>query len=88
MKTFEVVCKEVADLTFINNHCEARLEIARFIEDKLLVEFYSEMIKVRDAAGYLPEEQGNARYEMEPTLYKKVKEKLGIEQGKLLISNL
>jgi len=25
---------------------------------------------------------------MEPTLYKKVCEKLGIEQGKLLISNL
>jgi len=94
MKTFEVVCKEVAEFTDSKHHCKARLEIAKFIGSKRFIEFYSKMVEKEALIPDQHKKNGSTIGKlfgmviMESTFYQSIEASLGKVKLELLVSKL
>ena len=64
---------EVAHLTDINYHTEARLLIATAMRDTALMNAYGRIKREQDRVGHLPRALSNQRNQLDRKLYRKLK---------------
>jgi hypothetical protein len=80
---------KLAEMTDKNYHNEARLEIAKFIKDKKMIEAYEGIINIHQAVGYMPRGLSDTVYDLDHNfLLPRLKQKLGKGGASIIWSKL
>lgn len=79
MKTIEQLCTELKDLTWHNEHTQAKLEIANHFRLDKFFRIFKAIEQIGDAEGYLPGELEAYRSRKGIELLNAIKQEYGIE---------
>ncbi len=79
MKTLEQLCTELKDLTWHNEHTQAKLEIANHFRLDKFFRIFKAIEQIHDAEGYLPGELSDYRRRKGLELLNAIKQEHGEE---------
>ena len=79
MKTLEQLSTELKELTWYNQHTEAKLVIAEYFKLNKYIKIFKAIEQICDAEGYLPTELSAYRYRKGVELLDAIKQEHGIE---------
>ena len=79
MKTIEELCKELKNLTWYNQHTEAKIVIAEYFKLNKYTKIFKAIEQIGDAEGCLPGDVSDYRYRKGVELLNAIKQEHGEE---------
>lgn len=79
MKTLEQLCTELKDLTWYNEHTEAKIVIAKYFKLNKYIKIFKAIEQICDVEGYLPGDLSKYRYRKGVELLDAIKQEHGEE---------